>query len=545
MRHRLLAALGLALTFVVLTLRRLDDWDLPWHLATGRIIAQTRSIPRVDDLAFTHGALKYTEVVSDVGMYLTMRAAGPLGLQVLNGLVAVGLALALYRLIRHPVAYPLIGLVLVTIAPWQYIRPATVSLVFVAVVLWLLETRRYGWLIPLQLVWANTHGYAPLGVILVWLHLAAATASERWFNAGQPRTATRRPLVIAVLVTVATMLSTAGPRLLIMVRRFDEDLVGISEWLRPTPAMLWQVSPAIYLLFALLLAALFVRRPTLFEASVLLLATGLLVSAIRFVPVFAVMVAPFIGARLQPRLTRPGELACGLAALVPPFVIALSLESFLGVGWYWPYFPEGAVQFVEQRRPAGNMWNFMPFGGYLAWRLHPTYRVFNDGRNALARDRAIVTRARLSMADSAEFEFLTRDFQMQWAITCTIQPLCKGFSQPLAAKQGWRMVFLDDVAAIYVRDTGDNAALAAGGYRVLHHLSTAPQLLALAQQGVDLSHDGALAAAQAPNSVRAVTAHAIGALSIHDEPTFRAALARLARLAPNTDAIPILERAWR
>lgn len=540
MRARVLAAVGLLLTAVVLTLRRLDDWDLPWHLATGRIIVATRSIPRVDDLAFTHGALKYIEVVSDVALYLTMRAFGPLGLQVLNGLVVLALALLLSRLMRGAFSYVVIGLVLVTIAPWQYIRPATVSLVFIAAALWLLETRRYWWLVPLQLVWANTHGYAPLGVMLVWLHLVG----DRSVADGAPG-ARGKKIAAAVAATVATMLSTAGPRLLIMVRRFDEDLTGISEWMRPTPAMLLQVSPAIYLLLALLVVALLVRRPSVFEGGVLLIATALLVTAIRFVPVFAVMVAPFIGARLQPRLTKLTELACGLAALAPPLVIGLSLEAYLGVGWYLPYFPEGAVRFIEQKRPAGNMWNFMPFGGYLAWRLHPDYRVFIDGRNALARDRAIVTRARLSLADSAELEFVMRDFQIQWAVTCTIQPNCKGFSQPLTTKQGFRMVFLDDVAAIYVRETGENAALAAGGYRVVHHLSTAPQLLALAQQGVDLSHDGELAVAQAPNSVRALTVRAIGALSVRDEPAFRAALARLKQLAPDTDAIPVLEGAWR
>jgi hypothetical protein len=516
--HRVLAAVGLALTALVLLLRRLDDWDLPWHLATGRIIVATRSIPRIDDLAFTHGVLKYTEVVSDVALYLLMRAGGPLALQILNGVLVAALAVLLHR--RGAFDYVVIGVVLITIAPWQYVRPATISLVFIAAVFVLLEKRRLYWLIPLQLLWANTHGYAPIGVMLIWLF--ALTDRKR------------DAFIAAAGATLATMVSTAGPRLLIMVRRFDEDLVGISEWMRPTPAMLWQASPAVYLLLALLMGAMIIRRPTCFEAGVLLIATALLVTAIRFVPVFAVMVTPFVCARLQPRLTKLTELACALAALIPPFVIAFTLEPLLGVGWYAPHFPEQAVRFIEEKKLAGNMWNFMPFGGYLAWRLHPQHRVFMDGRNALARERTWVTRARLSISDSAEFEFLTRDLDMQWAVVCTIQPHCKGFSAPLAGKEGWKMVFLDDVAAIYVR--GPNASIE--GYRAIHHLTTPAQMLEMAKTK-DLSHDGALAVAQAPNSVRAVTFQAIGALSVRDEKAFRAAVARL----PGETA-GVLIKAW-
>lgn len=540
---RILAALGLALTAVVLTLRRLDDWDLPWHLATGRIIVHTRSIPRIDDLAFTHGVLKYTEVASDVVLYLMIRAFGPLGLQVLNGLLGAALAFVLYRVTRRPLSIAIIALTFITIAPWQYIRPATISLLFIALTFLLIERDRDGkrglyYLVPLQLLWANVHGYAPIGVLLAWLY-----AVEK---------RTRGPIVIAALATLATMINTAGPRLLLMVRRFDEDLVGISEWASPTPSLLWRVSPSVFLVLALLVAAFFgrepdgQRKPRLFDVGTLVLALAFFVTAIRFVPVFAVMVTPFIARRLAVR-TRLLELASGLAALIPPIAIALINEPYLGVGWYLPYFPEGAAQYIEQRKPAGNMWNFMPFGGYLAWRLHPQFRVFNDGRNALARERALVTRGRLSVADSAEFEFLTRDLHMTWAVTCTIHPYCKGMSQPLTTKDGWRMVFLDDVAAVYTRTDGDNAPLARDGYRVIHHLTSAPAMLDLARSGQrasDLAHDGALAAAQAPNSVRAQTLNAIGALATRDEKTFREALARINALAPDTDAIPTLNAAW-
>src|SRR3974377_772608 len=72
----------------VFSLRRLGDFDLHWHLPSGRQIAVQGTIPRVDDLTYTPPRIRYTEFLSDLGVYLMMRGAGPLGLQVGGGLLA-------------------------------------------------------------------------------------------------------------------------------------------------------------------------------------------------------------------------------------------------------------------------------------------------------------------------------------------------------------------------------------------------------------------------------------------------------------------------
>jgi len=575
---RILALVGLVLVVIVLSLRRLDDWDLPWHLATGRVIAQTHSIPRIDDLAFTHGVVKYTEVISDVLLYGVIHVFGPFGLQLLNGLTVGATALALHRTLRGvgPFSYIVVALAIVTMSPWLYIRPATLSLLLLAVVMLVIDLHRREpesqrserallLLVPLQFVWANVHGYAPLGAILLWLHAGHRVVARLRPSPLTPREDGRAlmiPIVAAVLSTAATAMSTAGPRLLVMVHRFDEDLEGITEWMRPTLKLVWQISPAAYLLILLVLVALLfgrdpearTRAPSLFDLMVLVLAGALFLRAIRFIPVAALLVAPFCARRLDAyvRPSRVMHLACGFAAILPAFVVALGIEQLLGIGWQPTAFPEAATQFIEQRRPAGRMWNFMPYGGYLAWRLHPTYRVFNDGRNALARDRSLVTRGRRSMFEAPVFAELVSELDMQWAITCTIPGLCTGaakFNEPLASSPDWRMVYFDDVAAIYVRRGGPNVALGERGYRAIDHLTTSSSMFELATKGgakpADLAHDGLLAASQAPTSVRANTFAAIGALATRDQAMFDSAIARLQQIAPDTDAIPTLKNAWQ
>lgn len=558
-----LAVVGLVLGTVVLALRRLDDWDLPWNLATGRIIVQTKSIPRVDDLAFTHGVVKYTEVIADVVLYGVMRALGPLGLQAFGGLVAGATAWLLHRQVRRfgPLSFVVVAIAMVAAHPWLYVRPQTISFLLLAAVMLVIELhredperhRRALWaIVPLQLVWANVHGYAPLGVLLLLVYGGERALRER--RAGLP-------LLVAAAAAVATSISTAGPRLLVMTQRFDEDLAGISEWVAPTPSIVWQTSPAFFLVLAAVAVALLFgrepdgrRAPPVYDAFILVLSAAMLARAIRFVPVVALLTVPLVTRRLAPfvRPTRVMQLACGFSAILPALVLLVALEDLLGVGWQPGWFPENATRWIEEKRPSGRMWNFMPFGGYLAWRLHPQHRVFNDGRNALVRDRSIVTRGRLSMSDAAVFQELVRDFDMQWAVTCTIGSFCPPSSQmsaPLTTLRDWRMVYLDEVAAIYVRDQGPNRALAEQGYLTIHHLTTARELLDVVQKKTLpaplVAHDGRLAAAHAPNSVRAQTFAAIGALATRDKPAFDAALSRIQTLAPESDAVPTLQAAWQ
>src|SRR5437016_5743512 len=58
--------------------------------------------------------------------------------------------------------------------PARTLRPQAISLLLVAVTVALLVRRRYAWLPPLFLVWANLHGAVLTGVLLV----AAALVSE-------------------------------------------------------------------------------------------------------------------------------------------------------------------------------------------------------------------------------------------------------------------------------------------------------------------------------------------------------------------------------
>ncbi len=251
-----------------------------------------------------------------------------------------------------------------------------------------------------------------------------------------------------------------------------------------------------------------------------------------------------IGRRLGALLTATTITRWALAT--SPYLAAgyalLNPTMNLGVGFDATHFPEHACEYIVSSDVRGNMFNFSPFGGYLAMKLGPERKVFMDGRLYHARDASLVVRADEANTSAAAFRDLVGEFDMQYAVTSAREG--EPFGSPLARSQDWALVHFDDVAAVYVRRQGPNAALADKGYQLLRHLTALGDVLNLASQGGpaarSLQHDGLLAVAQDPNSARAAFLLACGELALRNQPGFLRALQRLSALAPQHPAIRLL-----
>jgi len=188
------------------------------------------------------------------------------------------------------------------------------------------------------------------------------------------------------------------------------------------------------------------------------------------------------------------------------------------------------------------MFNFSPFGGYLALKLGPERSVFMDGRVNNARDASLVVRADRALTSAPAFQDLVKEFDLQYAVMSAREG--EHFGMPLARSRAWSLVHWDDVAAVYVRRQGPNAPLAAAGYQLFRHLMDPGEVLNAAIQGGVvaplLQHDARLAVAQDPNSARAAFFLACGELAARNRPGFLSALQRLSALAPEHPAIRVL-----
>jgi hypothetical protein len=574
--ERVLSALALAALGVVRGVHRLGDFDLPWHLAYGRIVVTTGSVPRIDDLAYTHRRIVHAEFVSDALLYLTQRAGGEVALQALGAIVATAAFLVAFLSTRRDASALVAASAGAAAAyPWMLTRPATVSFLFLAIVMWALRTHRsapdarrgriaLAALVPVHALWANMHGFVVVGVALVVGYvgcrvLARLVRDPRAEALLPPDDAKGLPFAatIALLTTLAACVNVAGPRLLLAPFVATSVSAGIAEWMRPSLSFAFVEHPASGVFLVLTLVALAfgrdadrgVRVPTLFDAFVVLTALALATSAVRLIAPATILLVPIVAIRLT-SVVRPSALMRGAAVaaawLVAPAALTMD-DTSIGKGFEPAHFPERAVRFIERVRPEGHMWNFMPFGGYLSWRLYPQYRVLLDGRQGWVHDPALTRAALRSETDPSAFAALVRDYHIEWAVCRAREG--ERFCVPPATSREWAMIHWDDVSAVYVRRGGPNERLLGDSYQLVTHLTTPDELLRVAlapgERAAALGHDARLAASQEQASVRTAFLSACAAIAESDAAAFTAAREALVDRGAPPQLIIAADDGWR
>jgi hypothetical protein len=557
---------GLVTAVAVLAGRRLADPDLPWHLALGRVLVSEGRIPRTDPLAYTHRPIGYMEFLSDGLLYLIDRSTGALGLQLLGALLALGTALLLARA-AEPAGHArwgVVGLAIASMSTFLLVRPATISFVLLALVLVLISLHReapsarrgriaLACFVPLTLAWVNLHGFAVLGLGVLGLYAGYRTACRvargraKAFLPVEDGTELWLTWAVTLASFVASGANLGGYRLLTGPVQAGRDFSRITEWATTRVGFLLEHEPVVLGFFVIALVALALgrepngsRAPNGFEVVLFLFALLLGRSAVRLLPVAVILVTPTVARRLAfvvngRRPLEVGSLLLSFAAI--PAVVS-STPSF-GIGFEPQQFPEAAVRFIQREKPVGNLYNFMPYGGYLSYRLYPEHLVLVDGRSGWVHDPQLFGRVLSADDKPALLAELTAELQLEWAVTRSREG--EPFGASLATSGKWTMVHLDDVGAVYVRRGGANPELEKRGYRLLHHLVLPERVLEVALTSRSaaplLAHDGDLAALQDPTSLRAAFFSACGALALHDEAKLARACARLDQLSPGHPAL--------
>jgi hypothetical protein len=191
---KLLSVLPYSALFVVLAfaLRRLDDFDTFWHLASGRWIAQHHAIPYKDVLSFTVPQNEWINLqwLYDLLVYAVWGAVGPSGLVILSAACFIAtFALMARHLARYvgPVACALLLIwVAATVNERFLIRPEMASFLLLAAVQLVLadgrrNPRRLRWLVPLMILWVNMHSLFIVGVAAIACAIGGAFLAEAPF----------------------------------------------------------------------------------------------------------------------------------------------------------------------------------------------------------------------------------------------------------------------------------------------------------------------------------------------------------------------------
>lgn len=454
-RHAALDAVWLAIVaaypFIVLNFAtfQADDGDFWWTLALGRATWLAGALPAADPLPYTPTPGPYLQAqwLAALLLYGAYQLGGFAALVVLRSACVAGAFALLYLGCRRAGAAPaLAGLCTLLALPLVNVglslRPQVLALV--PFLLYLEGTRRplaagrALYLLPLVMVfWANVHGSFVFGLLLVGLALVARLldlARVGRLRAAARDAETRALAVLLGLSALAPLVNPYGLGLLGYLRDYlavnpGHLAVGglLTEWL-PTSIAAPGGVPFFCSAVVLLLLLLYInpnhRSPSPREAFGLGTA-----EALRLL-VFAWLALRWIRAIVWWGLVLPAPLASllqralvGAPAGSPPpgrpalnrLLLGLTLAVAVGSLPWWRaalpgLTPEArvivepsplaeAADLVLPAERAGQVFHYIAWGGYLAWRLGPSQRIFVDGRYEAYRPAVFEDYARISAAD--------------------------------------------------------------------------------------------------------------------------------------------------
>ncbi|MBN1919765.1 MAG: hypothetical protein JW892_00850 [Anaerolineae bacterium] len=486
--------------FVFVNTHPIRPHDFWWHMAAGREILESGSIPQVDTFSHTMAGTPYPSYqafwLMEVAMFMIHRLGGPALTVFIQGLVITGayaIVLWLGRRISGSWRAAAVGTLLAAalgLNDWN-VRPQAVTFAIAALFLLAMyeyrRTRHRAWLAVLPLgmvVWVNSHGTFPLGLFLIgcWLADEAWEAVQAHGFAWKPLTrALSTPLLTLGICAAACAISPRGLGTFGYVSGMSGNpLIQnlVTEWAPPTFDTLGGQLFFGGLLLSAAALALSPRRPTPSQLLTFLFFGALGLRTSRGILWFGLTMAPVIAAHLRwtGDSLRRAEFLSFLSPVSGPrssvagprramnAVLALLLltGAVLSLPWFkglWPLPPEkaglisaetpvAATEFLLRERPPGPLFHAMSFGSYLIWAA-PEYPTFVDGRIELFTEEVWLDYLRISAAASGWEERLER-YGIQTLMLSSREQA--GLVAAVRESGGWEEIHNDEASALFVAE---------------------------------------------------------------------------------------------
>lgn len=490
-------ALLCGLVFTPLAMRLLGDAGIGWHIRTGQLILQSHAIPRVDPFSIQiQKPWIAWEWLYDIVVGALDSWCGLNGVVWFTAAVIAAVFGWTFRLMLVRGTNLLVALILVLVAISASMihflaRPHVLSWLFVVLWFWILDSTERAsfegnsaspwrlWMLPVSmLVWVNMHGGFLLGLVLLGIYWAASlwtwfTSREGLIEESFRKIAagrrTRALTWIGFSSIAATFVNPYGWKLhehiySYLSNRFLMD--HIEEFQSPNFHGIAQKCFLALLLVSV--AAIAARGRSLRFSELLLLVFAVYAGlyAARNLPVASILLALIVGP-LLPSFDVAGFLGrmstidsklrghfWSVAVIVLTSLIALNTGRVGSSQWMDAHFdpksmPVAAVDYLEKngvKAPLSTDY----WGGYLIYRRYPGGRVVIDDRHDFYGEEFLKPYIRMIHVEPGWEEFL--NFHL---ISTAVFPTKSSLAVILGQTAGWKIVYADDVATIFVKSDSD------------------------------------------------------------------------------------------
>ncbi|MEN8169066.1 MAG: hypothetical protein ABFS08_02455 [Pseudomonadota bacterium] len=458
----------------------LSDSDYFWHLKTGELIYNSHSILSTDPFSFTMQGEKWVlhEWLFQLLLYITHNILGENGLR---GLIVFTIGATLYfsrsatvvREQNRNISLILALWVLLTFFPFMTPRPQIASYLLFSYYLYAINlaitTKQTKYLLPLPFVmvlWVNLHGGYIIGITLLSLFTAIS-----WLNDKQ-NTSHDKPTNITkhlALITLFTLFASAINPDFIHHWKYPFYVLSmkatskIGEWHSPNFKQAYAYSFLLLSMLFMFLSAYTKARPSIEKLIIPLFFVMAAFISARNIPFALITIVTFFpkpdeidtksfgfirdiyGAwkRKYTALVSTGS-NIGQMEYVTNWIILISLAlaiplANLKINNLQDTYPHQAVDYFIEKELHGNILNEYGDGGYLIYRLHPSSRVFIDGRADMYGDKLFSEYIKL-MQGTAEWESIFNNHEIDYIICENDTPI----RQLLLQSDNFKTLYADD-----------------------------------------------------------------------------------------------------
>ncbi|PYQ30725.1 MAG: hypothetical protein DMF56_07960 [Acidobacteria bacterium] len=404
MRRLVLVAIFIAIALA--SIGPIRNYDLFWHLATGRWIVEHRALPLHDPFTTASDRTPWIngEWLFEVVSYGLERAAGITGLTWIRALFIAALFAAIYVFAERDL--------LLTALAWAGamatldLRPSSVAALFVAIAIALARSNKVLLYAVLIVVWINVHPSAILAPAIAFLLTKESGRPGRLPVGGQDARIPSRRWPITVASAVALLVNPYGIYGVLAPLKLTLFATGgefvNAEWLPSSPL----VFPLLYVTVIVAAVAFAYKHEDVGKILLTILFAYLAIRHVRNQPLWFAAFPMLVS---LPKI-RPA-IAYASSAVLALFV-AFTTDHHLGVSDR--RFPLHAVARLKAAAFKGHIYNPDQFGGFLIWSFYPERRALTDGRNELYR--AFIPEYAAARGDQRAWLALLRKYRIDLAV---------------------------------------------------------------------------------------------------------------------------------
>lgn len=417
------------------------------------------------------------------------------GLVITKSLV-IGIIAFFIATIVHKPLYSLVSVFAYAILVYDaryliLIRPILITLFCIVYYIWSFEryfkskNSLYLWtLLPVQLLWVNSQGLFPLGVVVAGCYCADMMVRRCLFKNtyNEQNREIGKMVLFCIILMIISFCNPYGVngallplRLLgrinpvssnIFARNISEnvplfELTGIDLRYQYT----------VFVITLLVIVSFVVNVKNIRWVFLFLFISFLLlaVMAKRNIVLYYVVACPILGYNFSSdtfinlvRCTLPKHI-CRLAGGVMFFLLILVVVLYAKNHWavvqnypaqssISPFrVPHGAVDYLKQHPIQGNVFNSVRYGGYLLWHFYPDKRVYIDGR-LIIRSAEFFQHYLDILKNPHSFTAIAQKHSITHAVLpVSVFALYRNLIAWLYKSREWDMVYTDGEAVVFMK----------------------------------------------------------------------------------------------